>query len=33
MEITIDLVNVLCFCLVGLIVFLIVKSIFNIKKY
>ena len=29
MEVTIDLANILCFGLVGLIVFLIVKSIFN----
>ena len=29
MQVTIDLVNVLCFCLVGLIVFLTVKSIIN----
>lgn len=29
MEVTIDLVNILCFGLVGSIVFLIVKSIIN----
>jgi len=29
MEVAIDLINILCFSLVGLIVFLIVKSIFN----
>jgi hypothetical protein len=29
MEVAIDLVNILCFSLVGLIVFLIVKSIIN----